>query len=687
MAITLPNGRNYFTDLNGNPLVGGKLHTYQPGPGITTPKNTYFDADATIPHTNPIILDARGEATIFWDGGYNVRLEDALSGLIYSVEEINTDPSAASLDALLRADLANKTNPALGPALIGYDPTLIYTQGTLGWSEASRREWNCADYPWLAKFDGATDDTAAILACFVAVYNAGGGTVVLPAGTAKVTNVAYTLIAARTVNIRGAGAAATVLQQIAGSVGPVLDIAGGPAILDLFATYSNFTISGNANAQHGLRATRFATSTFENLRILNCDVGFEAVGCLVVTHNNPYYQFNNIGYRSRKSGAIYSNLVIFNGGKVGGGATFGMDIGDASGVEIYGTDLSGSGTAGNVNTGGVILRNTNDDEVGYGFFLMVGGWFEGNKGWQIRSEACPGMSITLIDVNIAASEAGRALDLSAGIKTADIINCIAGSPGDTMNFGATPTNVLSGTSNIYIGTAINYLNASDAGGVRPFEVRTAKIGTGGLKIDPTAFVSDTGIVFTQGNVITQFRDGAGAGGALTMYAANGVGGNAAATVYKLSSNSVTGRSINAGGTVNVGGADYAEYETKRTDCATIAAGDIVGFDSAGLLTDKWALAVSFGIKSTDPSFVGGDRWGGGITDPVALEAARQKVDRIAYSGKVPVNLTGATPGQWVDAAANGQGIKAVTSAVRGPSTVGRVRSILPDGRALVVVIV
>jgi hypothetical protein len=30
-----------------------------------------------------------------------------------------------------------------------------------------------------------------------------------------------------------------------------------------------------------------------------------------------------------------------------------------------------------------------------------------------------------------------------------------------------------------------------------------------------------------------------------------------------------------------------------------------------------------------------------------LDQARQPVDRIAYCGKVPLNLIGATPGQWV----------------------------------------
>lgn len=85
--------------------------------------------------------------------------------------------------------------------------------------------------------------------------------------------------------------------------------------------------------------------------------------------------------------------------------------------------------------------------------------------------------------------------------------------------------------------------------------------------------------------------------------------NSANAGVKLGSDGVTGRSINAGGTINASGADYAEYMTKADDCGSLAKGQIVGVDGQGKLTDKWANAVSFLVKSTDPSYVGGDTWG------------------------------------------------------------------------------
>lgn len=81
------------------------------------------------------------------------------------------------------------------------------------------------------------------------------------------------------------------------------------------------------------------------------------------------------------------------------------------------------------------------------------------------------------------------------------------------------------------------------------------------------------------------------------------------TAMVVGKNSATARSINAAGTVNASGADYAEYMTKAPACGEIAKGQIVGINAAGLLVDTWADAVSFLIKSTDPSYVGGDVWG------------------------------------------------------------------------------
>lgn len=57
--------RQRYFDSNGNPLAGGKLYTYQAG--TSTPQATYTDEAGGAPNTNPVILDASGEASVWLD--------------------------------------------------------------------------------------------------------------------------------------------------------------------------------------------------------------------------------------------------------------------------------------------------------------------------------------------------------------------------------------------------------------------------------------------------------------------------------------------------------------------------------------------------------------------------------------------------------------------------------------------
>jgi len=174
---------------------------------------------------------------------------------------------------------------------------------------------------------------------------------------------------------------------------------------------------------------------------------------------------------------------------------------------------------------------------------------------------------------------------------------------------------------------------------------------------------------------------------LIAYVVQAEGYNAGATALKIGRNSTTLRSINAGGTVNASGADYAEYMTKASDFV-LAKGAVAGIDANGKLTNVFADAVSFVVKSTDPSYVGNDKWGVDLEGD-ALEAARQLVDRVAFAGQVPVNVTGAKAGDYIVPVVNGTGIKG--QAVSNPTfeqyqlAVGKVISIDADGRARIIV--
>lgn len=197
-----------------------------------------------------------------------------------------------------------------------------------------------------------------------------------------------------------------------------------------------------------------------------------------------------------------------------------------------------------------------------------------------------------------------------------------------------------------------------------------------------------------------------------------------AAIYVRKDNG-TSRSINAAGTINASGADYAEYERKAALDKDFAKGEVVGFNADGKLVPS-SQGVTFGVKSTNPSYVGGDAWadaesiGEAPLNPRAkredesdedyavvlqefeqsraahaekVESARQWVDRIAYSGKVPVNVKGAQSGNLI-VADNGGEAWDLTADPSVPDwfkkylrSVGRVRRILPDGRAEIAVYV
>jgi hypothetical protein len=185
-------------------------------------------------------------------------------------------------------------------------------------------------------------------------------------------------------------------------------------------------------------------------------------------------------------------------------------------------------------------------------------------------------------------------------------------------------------------------------------------------------------------------------------ASSGTAPSASATAFRIGRNNTTSRSINASGTINASGADYAEYMVKADTLATINKGDVCGIDVSGKLTTVWADAISFAVKSTDPSYVGGDTWfNEDRPQPedvsaeeyadfqTRLEAARATVDRIAFSGQVPVNVIGATVGDYIIPVQDETGIAG--QAVSSPtfeqymSAVGKVIAIEDDGRAKIIV--
>ena len=80
--------KQFLTANNGKPLVGGKLYTYAAGT-TNIQKLAYKDAGFTTQHTNPIILDSRGEALVYWSGNYKIVATYPSGRKIWTVDNVN----------------------------------------------------------------------------------------------------------------------------------------------------------------------------------------------------------------------------------------------------------------------------------------------------------------------------------------------------------------------------------------------------------------------------------------------------------------------------------------------------------------------------------------------------------------------------------------------------------------------
>jgi hypothetical protein len=99
MAVLSPPPKAQFFDANGEPLVGGKVFTY--AAGTTTPLATYTTSGGATANANPVILDARGEADIWYAPGvsYKVVLKTGADATIWTVDNIAIAGSMATQNA------------------------------------------------------------------------------------------------------------------------------------------------------------------------------------------------------------------------------------------------------------------------------------------------------------------------------------------------------------------------------------------------------------------------------------------------------------------------------------------------------------------------------------------------------------------------------------------------------------
>jgi hypothetical protein len=167
--VVLPNGRNAFVTSTGAPASGYKVYTYVAG--TSTPKDTYTSYTGGVANTNPIVLDARGEAAIYWIGTYDVVLKDAAGSVIWGPERVVEPASYESLSA------------SSGSSVIGFIQS--GSGASVRTAQSKMRDWiSVKDYG--AVGDGSTNDTTAITNA-IAYASSINATLLFPSGTYLVT--------------------------------------------------------------------------------------------------------------------------------------------------------------------------------------------------------------------------------------------------------------------------------------------------------------------------------------------------------------------------------------------------------------------------------------------------------------------------------------------------------------------
>lgn len=121
MSRLLPALKPRFFDSNGDPLAGGKLFVYVAN--SVTPTTTWSDQAMTQPNSNPIILDANGEANVWILEAtlYKFVLKDVDDVVQYTLDEVSVSGTGANGNTILSGSGA----PSNGLGVDGdfyYDP-------------------------------------------------------------------------------------------------------------------------------------------------------------------------------------------------------------------------------------------------------------------------------------------------------------------------------------------------------------------------------------------------------------------------------------------------------------------------------------------------------------------------------------------------------------------------------------
>lgn len=293
-AVLLPNGKQQFFTTPGVPAVGYKLATF--AAGTSAPQATWADALQVGANTNPVILDARGEAVVFWNGAYKVQLQDSTGAVIWTVDNVQASGSVNTQTAIglaLYPRSAAEITAAVVPVNFWYPYGNVKRYGAVG--------------------DGVTIDAIAMqnANAQAAVGGNSSAQTFLPPGT-YLTNA--TINRATDVYMVGAGAEFTNITATPAFNGNIIASAGTSSNIINRGGVQNLCINGSWGANHANTLSVGISDAFTNraihrdVRFHGCYIGMYGIGVWQVLWDN--LQVDGAGSGQNSIGFYLDQLLL-----------------------------------------------------------------------------------------------------------------------------------------------------------------------------------------------------------------------------------------------------------------------------------------------------------------------------------------------------------------------------------------
>ena len=364
MSATLsPAPKLQFFTEGGIPLAGVFLYTY--AAGTSTPLTTYTTSSGLQFNSNPVVLDSRGEASV-WLGSayYKMTLTDSNDVEIWTVDNISSQEALNAL-AAFEATLAGST----GSTLVGFTQNGPGTTRTV--QSKLSDSYSVADFGFSTSNNATANATA-----FVNAWNI-SKQLTIPAGTYNVTGLPnFATIGAR---IQGIG---KVVLNITGA-GPGLIVDAGPlaGVVAQDIVIDNLTINCTGAATIGVFIRGITHSQFNRLRPINFPA--YAMLCQFMVSNSFYdfcYSGNEpgivtpsvigVGLGLRNAGEQCSNCTWINP-VIEGASGNGLVLDEATMNTFIGGTVEGCGYT--TGYGGILIGPNNAENTFIGMDLEANG--------------------------------------------------------------------------------------------------------------------------------------------------------------------------------------------------------------------------------------------------------------------------------------------------------------------------